>query len=58
MTYIPQPGDPYSESVYPCCEHCADDPVHDVPKDGHTVDCLLCRATLQALVKDCAGVTS
>ena len=25
--------------LYRCCPHCAYDPVHDVPKDGHTVPC-------------------
>lgn len=27
--------------MYPCCEHCADDPIHDVPKDGHELPCTL-----------------
>lgn len=27
---------------YPCCTHCEDDIVHDVPKDGHTVSCSIC----------------
>jgi hypothetical protein len=28
--------------VFPCCEHCADDSIHDVPKDGHSLSCSLC----------------
>jgi len=26
-------------STYPCCEHCAEDKIHDVPKDGHEIPC-------------------
>ena len=26
-------------STYPCCEHCAEDNIHDVPKDGHEIPC-------------------
>ena len=29
-------------TTYPCCEHCADDPVHDVAKDGHDLPCTRC----------------
>lgn len=25
-----------------CCQHCADDPVHDVPVDGHELPCDVC----------------
>lgn len=31
--------------TYPCCPHCADDVIHDVPKDGHDLPCDLCRAS-------------
>lgn len=25
--------------TYPCCEHCAEDNIHDVPADGHDIPC-------------------
>ena len=28
---------------YRCCPHCADDLIHDVEKDDHTVPCQLCQ---------------
>ena len=28
---------------FPCCEHCAEDPIHAVEEDGHTVACDFCQ---------------
>jgi len=28
---------------YPCCEHCAEDLIHDVDTDDHEVPCDLCQ---------------
>ena len=28
-----------SNLTYPCCEHCAEDNIHDVPTDGHEIAC-------------------
>jgi hypothetical protein len=33
-----------SDLTYRCCIHCADDPVHDVGIDQHTLDCTTCNA--------------
>lgn len=33
---------------FPCCPHCADDAVHDVPKNGHEVRCDICEAKTHA----------
>jgi len=29
--------------MYPCCRHCADDPVHFMATDCHLVPCNLCQ---------------
>ena len=26
-------------TTYPCCEHCVEDKIHDVPDDGHEIPC-------------------
>jgi hypothetical protein len=31
-----------AETTYPCCVHCADDVIHDVDLDDHTLPCPLC----------------
>ena len=28
-----------SDDKYACCEHCAEDKIHDVPTDGHEIAC-------------------
>ena len=30
---------------YLCCEHCIEDPIHDVKVDGHDLPCTRCRDT-------------
>jgi ribosomal protein S27AE len=29
--------------TYACCEHCADDPVHDIAPEGHELPCTICK---------------
>ena len=28
-----------TDRLHPCCEHCAEDSIHDVPTDGHEIAC-------------------